>query len=199
MLIAGPAGDLELAVTNSDAPTNKIAIICHPHPLYGGSMSNKVVTTLARAFAENGAIVIRFNFRGIGKSMGQYDHGKGEVNDLLAVVTWARQQYPSATIALGGFSFGAFIAATVAAQQTSVGQLILVAPPVNHFPFQSLQFAMPVVVAQGEQDEVVPASEVFAWAEHLQPAPTILRFPTSSHFFHGQLIALRDALSAVLQ
>jgi len=192
LLIDGPVGKLELLVSVTPEEKNKAwGIICHPHPLFGGTMHNKIVTTLAKAYQNMGANTVRFNFRGVMRSEGQFDQGIGELDDLLAVVNWVKEQYPQQEVWLAGFSFGAFIAAT-AATKLDVKKLITVAPPVQNFPMQALPpILCPWVLVQGELDDVVPPKEVLAWAESRDPTPVILRFPEAGHFFHGLLVELR--------
>lgn len=199
-LIAGPVGQLEVAVSEPIGESRSaIGIVCHPHPLFGGTMDNKVVTTLTKTFQYLGLHVVRFNFRGVGRSVGAFDHGNGELEDLLAVIDWMQQQHPSREIWLAGFSFGAFVAAK-AATQLPINNLVLVAPAVQHFPMQSLPpILCPWVLVQGEKDDVVPPKEVFVWAETRDPKPIILRFPEAGHFFHGQLGELRMRLEEVLR
>lgn len=200
IMIPGPAGELEAKVVGpkNNVPVKAVGIVCHPHPLHGGTMNNKVVTTLANTLRDLDLAVIRFNFRGIGKSTGHYDHAVGEVADLLAVITWVKQLCPDQTIWLAGFSFGSFIAAKVATQQT-IAKLVLVAPPVNHFDFAHLpEFTAPTYVVQGDLDEIVPAAEVYAWIQHLKNPPQLIQLPTATHFFHGHLGKLREALISML-
>jgi len=194
--LPGPTGELEILLSAAPTPANQesLAIICHPHPLHGGTLSNKVVTTLAKTFQALNMQTLRFNFRGVGKSTGHYGEGQGELHDLYAVLTWVRQVSPQATLWLAGFSFGAYIS-ICAAREGSFAGLISVAPPVNHFPLhEPVNITCPWIVVQGEQDEIVPAAEVFAWVERLHPKPTLIRFPEAGHFFHGGLTALKEAL-----
>lgn len=200
IFIKGPVGQLELIVGEPIGVARKAwGIICHPHPLYGGTMHNKVVTTLAKTFQNLGLYTVRFNFRGVGESEGHYDSGEGELDDLLAVIKWIREDHPHDDIWLAGFSFGAYIAAK-AATRANPKKLVTVAPAVEHFPMQAIP---PIncfwILAQGEKDEVVPPEAVFAWAEGRDPKPIILRFPEASHFFHGQLGILRARLEELLQ
>lgn len=200
LLIKGPAGDLEMAVTlQPDSKHCPWGIICHPHPLYGGAMYNKVVTTLTKTFQELGLNTVRFNFRGVGKSEGQFDSGLGELDDLIAVINWVQEAYQSYDIWLAGFSFGAYIVAN-AATRIPVTKLVTVAPPVEHFPMQALPaITCPWILVQGDKDDVVPPDAVLKWAEARQPKPVILRFPEAGHFFHGQLVELRLALLTALK
>jgi len=198
--IQGPSGELELVKGEpTGTPRSAWGVICHPHSLYGGTMHNKVVTTLAKTFQDLGVSTVRFNFRGVGKSTGQFDKGQGEVDDLLAVIAWMQHEQLKNEIWLAGFSFGAYVATQVATQ-IPVNKLVTIAPPVTHFHMESLS-PLPTnwVLVQGEKDEVVSAEAVLSWAETKTPSPTILRFPEADHFFHGQLVELRSKLEEVLR
>lgn len=199
-LIYGPAGKLETKVTPpSAAERGAWGIVCHPHPLFGGTMENKVVTTLAKTFQCLGLATVQFNFRGVGESEGEFDQGRGELADLLAVIDWVRKERPSHEIWLAGFSFGAYIAAK-ASIEVKAHRLVTVAPPVTNFAMHDLPpIQIPWILVQGEKDEVIAAEKVFQWAESRDPKPTILRFPEASHYFHGQLLELRERLDAVLR
>jgi alpha/beta superfamily hydrolase len=201
--IKGPVGPLELYV---DAPQGGDSgvdlVICHPHPLHGGTLHNKVVHTLARAARDRGLRAVRFNFRGVGASAGSHDQGRGEVDDLLAVVDWCRTGTPERRLLLAGFSFGAWVAAAGAARLAQAGRaparLFLVAPPVFYTGFAALPpLPQPLHVLQGESDEVVPAEEVEAWVRRCQPAAEWLLLP-AGHFFHGQLPLLKSLVEARL-
>jgi alpha/beta superfamily hydrolase len=195
----GPAGLLEMAVSRPREMTRDAwGIVCHPHPLQGGTMYNKVVTTLIKTFQALGIATIRFNFRGVGKSEGQFDQGKGELEDLLAVITWAQEKKMQKELWLGGFSFGAAIAVK-AATQLPITKLVAVAPSVDSFVMQHLPpILCPWILAQGDQDEVVDPQSVYAWAAARDPQPHILRFPEAGHFFHGQLSELRKRVEREL-
>lgn len=198
-LIEGPAGKLEIALSEPmGTERNAWGIVCHPHPLYGGTMHNKVVTTLAKTFQGLGIATVRFNFRGVMRSEGQYDSGQGELEDLLAVIDWVQQTSMKNEIWLAGFSFGGYIAAK-AATQIPISKLVTVAPPVQHFPMSQLPpINNPWVLVQGELDDVVPPKDVFDWAESRVPKPIIIRFPEAGHFFHGQLAELRAQIQEAL-
>lgn len=198
-LIDGPAGKLEILVTEPTAEKrNAWGIVCHPHPLHGGTMHNKVVTTLAKTFQGLGLTTVRFNFRGVMRSEGSYGNGDGELDDLLAVIDWVQQTSIKNEIWLAGFSFGSYVAAK-AATRIPITKLVTVAPPVHHFPMQELPPILnPWVLVQGDKDDVVPAKDVLAWAEARDPKPVILRFPTAGHFFHGHLTELRAEITAAL-
>ncbi len=198
--IAGPAGNIEAltACPSDDQDMHAVGVICHPHPLYGGSLHNKVVDYLSRTFNDLGVGTVRFNFRGVGASEGRYDEGRGETADLLAVLAWVRQQRPDHAIWLAGFSFGAYVALR-AADQDGIERLVTVAPPVNFFDFSTLPAPpCPWILVQGDADEVVPAADVWDWAAHLATPPQHICLSGADHFFHGQLNRLRDALLQAL-
>jgi len=185
--IAGPAGLIELAVDAPPAPRG-VAVLCHPHPLHGGTMDNKVVQTLARAFVQLGYRAVRFNFRGIGGSQGAWDEGRGEVDDALAVI--AAERDAALPLALGGFSFGAFVAAAAGARTEGVERLVLVAPAVTNFPAPAV--SQDTIVLHGEADDVVPLAAVLDWARPQSLPVTV--FPGTGHFFHGQLPLLKNLI-----
>jgi alpha/beta superfamily hydrolase len=191
--IQGPAGALEAAIDASAVPV-ATAVICHPHPLQEGTMSNKVVTTLARAFARLGADAVRFNFRGVGTSQGRYADGVGEREDALAVVAWCRARWPGRRLYLGGFSFGAAVAAAIAARVAPAG-LMTVAPPVDKLPADFVAPTCPWLLVHGEADDVVPAGPVMEWCATLQAPPRVVLLPGVGHFFHGRLPALAQAVT----
>jgi len=193
----GSQGKLEIYV-ESPAQWNAsdpIAICCHPHPQHGGSMQNKVVHILAKTFLTLNAKVVRFNFRGVGQSTGQFADGIGEREDLLAVVEWVKQQWPEAPIWLAGFSFGAFICA-VSHARIKPQRLLLVAPAVDMYPeMESVQIQTEDwVLIQGGQDEIVSSGAVFEWVnQQKHPAKQIILEDTG-HFFHGQLNVVKDRI-----
>lgn len=201
LMLPGPAGPLEIMTSSAEEPLrhpSTIAVICHPHPLFGGTMHNKVIYTLARCFNSLGLASVRFNFRGVGLSQGVYDNGVGETDDVLTVLTWLKQSCPESVIWLAGFSFGAYVAAR-AAKVWPAKQLICVAPPIENFPFKELPpFSCPWMVIQGDEDEVVSAAAVFNWVDSLEQPPEVIKIHGTSHFFHGKLIELRDRLITTL-
>lgn len=199
-LIAGPAGQLEVALHGRESAATQFAVVCHPHPLNGGTMDNKVVTTLARTFGELGLPAARFNFRGTGQSEGEHDDGRGEVDDLAAVVAWMAERYPRARPVLAGFSFGAGVAGNGAQRLADVAHLVLVAPPVGRYGFsEQRSFPCSWTLVMGDRDELVDPEMVHEWAASLSPAPHMLAMPEASHFFHGHLVQMREGLVEILR
>ena len=194
--IAGPAGVLEAAVDASARPAVATAVVCHPHPKQQGTMSNKVVTTVARAFTRLGADAVRFNFRGVGRSAGVYAGGVGECDDALAVVAWCRERWRDRPLYLAGFSFGAAVAATIAARVAPAG-LVTVAPPVDRLRESFVAPRCRWLLVHGEADDVVPLGPVLEWARALATPPDIVLLPGVGHFFHGSLAELNGAVAAM--
>lgn len=194
--IAGPAGAIDVAFDSPPGQVRAIAVIAHPHPLYGGTQDNKVVQTLARALAQIGHACWRPNFRGVGGTQGTHDEGRGETDDLLAVVEFARRHRSVAgsgalPLVLAGFSFGAYVQTHVAARLEAAGtpaaRLILVAPAVSRF--EVVQVPPDTLVVHGDEDDVVPLAAVLAWARP-QALPVVV-VPGAGHFFHGSLPLLK--------
>ena len=195
-VIAGPAGAIECAVDEPAGGVRGVAVLCHPHPQFGGTMDNKVVQTLARAFLQLGYRAVRFNFRGVGGSTGAWDEGRGEIDDALAVIAAQRAAAPGLPLALGGCSFGGYVAAQAAArladdpmQPAPVERLVLVGPATSRFTLPAT-VAPDTVVIHGEADDVVPLAATLDWARP-QVLPVIV-LPGVGHFFHGQLTRLKD-------
>jgi len=202
-LLPGPVGDLEVACepaeTRAKSPPAGIAVICHPHPLHGGTMHNKVVTIIERSLRELGLDTVRFNFRGIGKSAGTFDEGEGESDDLASVVRWARTVRPEVPLWLAGFSFGSYVALRNA-KPLDADALITIAPPVGRWDFDAIELPdCPWLVVQGEEDEVVDPQLVFDWVESLDVSPHLVRMPETSHFFHRRLMDLRGAVKNAMR
>lgn len=215
--IAGPAGQINARLGQSrfdlesgGKRSRSGFIMCHPHPLFAGTMDNKVVTTLVRAASRLPVAVnsrhdaeyldtIRFNFRGVGESEGEFDHGKGEQNDLAAIITYAVEVLGWETLYLAGFSFGSGVACLYANNQTQqyaakIAGLFLVAPAVHHFAAPAtLPFEFETHVYMGDADEVVPFDEVEHWVSLLVPQPHYHVFEEGDHFFHGRLAELKAA------
>ena len=193
--ISGPAGILELKVlwqANCDA----LAVMCHPHPLQGGTMHNKVVTMLAQAYEKKGISIVCFNYRGVGRSEGHYGDGYGEAEDLLAVWEWALTQRAVRHLHWAGFSFGTFVLLqALQSLEVTLASAVLVAPPVRHFDFNFPILPQPCLMIQAAEDCVVPIKVIAQWLnENESFVPTIKTFDAAGHFFHGRLIELRTAI-----
>lgn len=188
--VQGPVDAIEcvLSETGDGTPVRGVAVLCHPHPLHGGTMDNKVVQTLARAFVQLGYRAVRFNFRGVGGSGGKWDDGRGETDDALAVIAATRE--PGRPLALGGFSFGGYVAACAAqrlAEVDPVERLVLVGPATSRYALPPVP--ADTIVVHGEADDVVPLQSTLDWARP-QALPVIV-LPGVGHFFHGQLTQLK--------
>jgi len=194
LTLSGAAGAIE-AVRDAAAQPRGVAVIAHPHPLFGGTMDNKVVQTLARAFVQCGFTAVRFNFRGVGASAGMHDEGRGELDDLLAVV---EQVAPEGPLALAGFSFGAFVTSHALAAlwpQGRVERVVLVGTAASRFTVAPVppEAHLRTLVVHGEQDDTVPLSAVMDWARPQILPVTVI--PAGGHFFHGQLPLLKNLVA----
>jgi alpha/beta superfamily hydrolase len=190
--LAGPAGRVQALRDLPQGESRGVAVIAHPHPLFGGTMDNKVVQTLARAFVQCGWTAVRFNFRGVGTSEGAYDEGRGEAVDLQAIV---QAVAPAGPIALAGFSFGAFVTAQAVQAlwaQRDVRRIVLVGTAASRFPVPPLppESHDRALVIHGEQDETVLLAAVLDWARPQSLPVTVV--PGGEHFFHGQLPLLKS-------
>jgi hypothetical protein len=199
LYIDGPAGRLEALLEEPAAQeVYGGALICHPHPQEGGTLQNKVVHTLARAFQQRGMRSLRFNFRGVGTSEGTFDEARGEFDDALAALRYLRSNWPHEPCWIAGFSFGAAIAIRVAAEEELAG-LVCVAPAVYRFAGKlQTEPRCPWLIAHGDQDEVVALDETIKWLNELQPGPELQVFADTGHFFHGKLVPLREAVERFL-
>jgi uncharacterized protein len=207
--IAGPAGALETVLEEPPGDEGfSFGVICHPHPLHGGTLANKVVFTLARALHELGVPTLRFNFRGVGASEGKFAGGTGERDDALAVVAWGKRRWPAAAPWMLGFSFGAVVALG-SAERAGARLLVTVAPPIarattappierapgiERMARQSVAPRCPWLIVQGDADEIVDAAAVLDWASRQTPAPVVRVLEGAGHFFHGRLTELRETL-----
>ncbi|MEJ7136830.1 alpha/beta hydrolase [Amphibiibacter pelophylacis] len=193
--LTGPAGVLACAVDRPASAEQGLALLCHPHPLHGGTMDNKVVQTLARAFVQLGYRCVRFNFRGVGESQGVWDEGRGEIDDALAVLAASRDPArPDSPIMVAGFSFGAYVASHVMQRRQQAGDAllpgVLVGTAVTRFAVAGVP--QDTLLIHGQADDVVPLDPVLAFAGEHQLPVTVM--PGAGHFFHGQLAALRTTI-----
>jgi uncharacterized protein len=199
LLIEGPAGHIEAIMSIPEQPVaQQVAVVCHPHPLHGGAMTNKVAHTLSKSLTSSGIINLRFNFRGVGRSQCTHDNGVGESEDLQFLAKLMTSSFNRTQLLLAGFSFGAWISIGVA-KSVNCQHLISIAPPVKRFDFSQFEHpSCPWLIVMGEQDEVVEPEAVFEWVDELKPKPELWRYPDTTHFFHGKLVLLRDQLEAYL-
>ena len=189
--IDGPAGALEVALDSPGGVTKGMAVVAHPHPLFGGAMTNKVVQTLARSLVQSGWSSVRFNFRGVGRSEGVHDDGRGELDDLLAVID---SQAPTGPICLAGFSFGAFVTSHAVQRlhgRRDISRLMLVGTAASRFSVAAIppELHDRTLVVHGEVDDTVPLQAVLDWARPQHLPVTVV--PGVEHFFHGQLPLLK--------
>lgn len=187
--MAGPAGRLEGMVHLPEGDARAIAVVAHPLPTMGGTMDNKIVTTLAKTYAELGFATLRFNFRGAGASDGAFDEGNGEVEDALAAVEHMKEEFGPLPLILSGFSFGGYVQARAAERMhPKVRKLVLIAPAVGRFSMPHVP--RNTLVIHGEEDEVIPLSDALDWArpQHLP----IVVLPEAGHFFHGRLNQIKQ-------
>ena len=197
VIFPGPEGRIEGRYHQNPSKTAPIALVLHPHPLYGGTMNNKVVYTLYHAFARRGFSTLRFNFRGVGATEGTYDEGRGELQDLLAVVAHGSQDNATLPLALAGFSFGAFVTSHAVAAlgpQRMPEQVVLVGTAASRFSVAPIapDLHARTLVLHGEQDDTVPLAAVMDWARPQSLPVTVI--PGVAHFFHGQLPLLRSVV-----
>ncbi|MEW9622911.1 alpha/beta hydrolase [Rhodanobacter geophilus] len=194
--LTGPVGALECIsdVAAPDEARQGVAVVCHPNPVQGGTMHNKVVTMVERALRESGLDTLRFNFRGTGASAGSYDDGNGESEDLAAVVAWLRRARPADALWLAGFSFGSYVTIR-SAVRLGADALVSIAPPVGRWSMaDDVLPACPWLVVMGEADEVVEPQAVFDWIDGMEQPPELIRMPETGHFFHRRLMDLRGAV-----
>jgi uncharacterized protein len=195
LLVEGEAGPLEVVINEVPERARGMALIAHPHPLFGGTLDNKVVQTLAKSFFALDYITVRMNFRGVGASAGQHDNGEGETLDWLTVLQAMRGRYGALPVLLAGFSFGAYVQSRVARVLSERGEqpaaVVLVAPAVGRFPVEPV--AADTLVVHGDEDDVVALADVLAWARPQQLPVTIL--PGAGHFFHGYLPKLQQVVT----
>jgi hypothetical protein len=195
--LPGPAGRIEALLQEREhLPPPVVALVCHPHPLYGGTLHNKVTHRVAATLFARGAAVLRFNFRGVGRSEGTHDRGRGELHDTLALLDWLRRRHPAAEAWLAGFSFGSWVASRAAAAESAARRLVLVAPPVHTQTFEEMRTCpVPKLVVQGTADEVCrPEVLERVWPAWAGPKRLEL-VEGASHFFDRRLAELAAALA----
>ncbi len=199
LVLEGPAGILEpLHEAPQGTDIVGCAVVCHPHPLHGGTLQNKVAHTLARSFIRQGFIALRFNFRGVNDSEGTFDDGRGELEDVFVAMDFLSIDYPDLPLWISGFSFGAAMAIHAAAERRPAG-LVSIAPAISRFTTTPTpQPDCPWLILQGDQDELVDADETIAWVNGLDPGPELQILDGAVHFFHGKLTLLREAVEAFI-
>ena len=196
LVLEGPAGPLEALLQEHDAHDHTLtALVCHPHPLFGGTMHNKVVHRVASTLHALGAAVLRFNFRGVGRSAGAFDRGEGELGDARAALAFVRERYPTARRWVAGFSYGSWVASRLAAGSPDVERLILIAPPVHTQSFEEMStYAVPKLVVQGMSDDICKPENLAAvfpgWAEPKR----LMKVDDATHFFDKHLAGLAQAV-----
>lgn len=207
LLIPGPAGHIEALLGAPASPLENpaFAVVCHPHPLFGGAMSNKVAYQLAASAQKAGLYALRFNFRGVGRSEGAHDKGLGETTDTEFLVDWVRQQFPAqladARVVLMGFSFGAWVSVRAAAKVRPVAQ-VSIAPPFGKYVGDIAVPARPDcpwLVIHGLDDEVVDYAQTKAVLDAYAPSPTLVTLDGVGHFFHGRLTEVGSIIQPFLQ
>lgn len=197
-LIAGSAGAIEVAAQVPESTALRaVAVVAHPHPLFGGTMDNKVITTVARAFFDAAAATYRFNFRGVGGTEGAHDDGRGETEDMLKVIEHAQSQRPGLPLWLSGFSFGGAVA-LAASEKVNASEMILIAPAFQrlaHWQNAANGGVVPesTLVIHGEKDETVPLADSLNWARP-RNIPVVV-VPEADHFFHQRLHIIRQIVS----
>jgi len=193
--LTGLAGKMECLLDLPEDAPRGIALVAHPHPLYGGTMENKVAQTLARTFVSLGYATARFNFRGVGESEGEHDRGHGEVDDMLVMFEHMREQYPGLPVALSGFSFGTFVQAQLQARLAAEGQaierMVLVGTAAGKWPMPAVP--EDTILIHGEQDDTITLQMVFDWARPLE-IPVIV-IPGADHFFHRRLNPIKSIVT----
>ena len=196
--IDGPAGRLEVLLDEPESTARAITIFAHPHPQLGGTMHNKVVYQSAKTFAQIGCATLRFNFRGVGKSDGSYDEGRGEMQDFRAAVDWAATQYPGTSVWAAGFSFGAWVALSAGTSDDRVALLMGIAPP-THYDLTEFQHSeKPKFLIHGEADELIPLQDIWKLYGKLKEPKELVVIDTADHSFDGKVSEVGDAIEDLL-
>lgn len=197
--IPGPAGPLEVLIEKPPGAPRAVVVFAHPLPTQGGTMHTKAVFQGAKALARIGCAVLRFNFRGVGRSAGTWDDGRGELDDYRAAVDFMAAQYPDTDVWAAGFSFGSYVALTVGAQEDRVCALIGIAPPVNRYDFEAVKKSTkPKFIIHGEADELIPLKQVREFYAQLADPKELVEIDRANHLFDGQVAEVADALEDLL-
>jgi len=198
--IAGPAGPLEVLLEKPSGQARAAVVFAHPLPTMGGTMHTKVVFQSTKALARIGCVVLRFNFRGVGRSAGEWDEGRGELDDFKAATTFMADAYPGTELWAAGFSFGSFVALTAGAEDDRICALIGVAPPVDRYDFTAVkQSSKPKFIVHGEADELIPLKQVREFYARLAEPKELVEIDRASHLFEGQSSEVGDALEELLE
>lgn len=197
--IPGPSGPLEILIDKPAGAPRAAVVFAHPLPTGGGTMHTKVVFQGAKALARIGCVVLRFNFRGVGRSAGAWDEGRGELDDYRAAVDYMAREHPGLEIWAAGFSFGSYVAMTVGAGDDRVCALIGIAPPVNRYEFTAVKLSRkPTFIIHGEMDELIPLKLVRQFYAQLQEPKELVEIDRANHLFEGQAGEVGDALEELL-
>lgn len=198
--IDGPAGRIEAILKEPTAPAARAAVVCHPHPLYGGTMHNKVVYRIAKAFEKAGFAVLRFNFRGAGRSEGKHDYGRGEQEDLRAAIDFMEEKYPNAEVWIAGFSFGSAVMLRAACGDASVRAIVAAGAPVSKYDFAHIvECSVPKLFVQGSLDEFGSPADLRRFVERLSEPKELKIIEGADHFFEGRLDELEQTVSGFIE
>lgn len=197
--IDGPSGPLEILIEKPAGEPRAAVVFAHPHPTQGGTMHTKVVFQATKALARIGCVVLRFNFRGVGRSAGQWDEGRGELDDYRTAVDFMAAQYPAAELWAAGFSFGAYVALTVGAEDDRICALIGIAPPVDRYDFEAVKTSpKPKFIIHGEADELISLKQTREFYARLADPKELVEIDRANHLFEGQVSEVGDALEDLL-
>jgi alpha/beta superfamily hydrolase len=197
--IVGPAGPLEVLLEQPSGQARAAVVFAHPLPTHGGTMHTKVVFQGAKALARTGCAVLRFNFRGVGRSAGAWDEGHGERDDFRAAIDFMATQYPGVELWAAGFSFGSYVALTEGAQDDRVCTLIGISPPVNRYDFDTMKRSpKPKFIIHGEADELIPLKQVREFYAQLADPKELVEIDRANHLYDGQVGEVADALEDLL-
>jgi alpha/beta superfamily hydrolase len=197
--IPGPVGPLEVLIDRPAGPPRAAVVFAHPLPIEGGTMHTKVVFQGAKALSRIGCLVLRFNFRGVGRSAGSWDKGRGELDDFRAAVDFLSSEYPDLEMWAAGFSFGSYIAMTGGADDDRICALVGIAPPVDRYEYASVKLSTkPKFIIHGERDELIPLRAVREFYARLQEPKELVEIDRANHLFDGQASEVGDALEDLL-